>query len=47
MGNIDNKFLKQDPIIMDIRARPRVIQSATGTKDLQMVCCSAVCLLLM
>jgi hypothetical protein len=25
----------QTPIIMDIRARPRVINSATGTKDLQ------------
>eukprot|EP01006_Ploeotia_vitrea_P014551 TRINITY_DN39498_c0_g1_i1.p1 TRINITY_DN39498_c0_g1~~TRINITY_DN39498_c0_g1_i1.p1 ORF type:complete len:283 (+),score=4.75 TRINITY_DN39498_c0_g1_i1:49-897(+) len=27
----------QDPVIIDIRARPRIIQSATGTKDLQMV----------
>lgn len=27
----------QEPIIMDIRSRPRVIHSATGTKDLQMV----------
>lgn len=27
----------QDPILMDIRARPRIIQSTTGTKDLQMV----------
>lgn len=27
----------EDPIIIDIRARPRVIQSSTGTKDLQMV----------
>eukprot|EP01084_Bolivina_argentea_P263749 446525_1 len=26
----------QTPIIMDIRARPRVINSVTGTKDLQM-----------
>ncbi len=25
----------QTPIIMDIRARPRVINSVTGTKDLQ------------
>jgi len=24
--------------MMDIRSRPRVIHSATGTKDLQMVC---------
>lgn len=27
----------QRPIIMDIRARPRIINSSTGTKDLQMV----------
>lgn len=27
----------QDPIIMDVRARPRTIHSATGTKDLQTV----------
>ena len=27
----------QDPIIMDIRSRPRIIHSATGTKDLQTV----------
>lgn len=27
----------QDPVIIDIRARPRIIQSTTGTKDLQMV----------
>lgn len=27
----------QEPIIMDIRARPRIIHSSTGTKDLQMV----------
>eukprot|EP01035_Chromulina_nebulosa_P019515 gene19515-25411_t len=27
----------QDPIIMDIRSRPRIINSSTGTKDLQMV----------
>lgn len=27
----------QQPVIMDIRARPRIIHSATGTKDLQMV----------
>lgn len=27
----------EDPIVIDIRARPRVIQSTTGTKDLQMV----------
>jgi len=27
----------QEPIIMDIRARPRSIHSSTGTKDLQMV----------
>jgi len=27
----------QDPLIMDIRSRPRIIQSTTGTKDLQMV----------
>jgi prohibitin 1 len=27
----------QKPIIMDIRSRPRTINSATGTKDLQMV----------
>jgi len=27
----------QVPILMDIRARPRMINSATGTKDLQMV----------
>jgi prohibitin 1 len=26
-----------DPIIMDVRARPRTINSATGTKDLQTV----------
>ena len=23
---------------MDVRSRPRIIQSTTGTKDLQMVC---------
>lgn len=27
----------QVPIIMDIRSRPRIINSSTGTKDLQMV----------
>mmetsp|Transcript_104318 Transcript_104318/g.238886 ORF Transcript_104318/g.238886 Transcript_104318/m.238886 type:complete len:177 (-) Transcript_104318:39-569(-) len=27
----------QEPYIMDIRSRPRVINSVTGTKDLQMV----------
>ena len=27
----------QEPIIMDIRSRPRIIHSSTGTKDLQMV----------
>ncbi len=27
----------QEPIIMDIRSRPRTIHSTTGTKDLQMV----------
>lgn len=27
----------QDPIILDVRSRPRTIHSATGTKDLQMV----------
>ncbi|CAE7598820.1 phbA, partial [Symbiodinium microadriaticum] len=27
----------QEPIIMDIRDRPRTIHSTTGTKDLQMV----------
>lgn len=27
----------QEPIIMDIRSTPRIIHSATGTKDLQMV----------
>lgn len=29
--------LIQDPIILDVRSRPRTIHSATGTKDLQMV----------
>jgi prohibitin 1 len=27
----------QDPIILDVRSRPRTIHSSTGTKDLQMV----------
>jgi prohibitin 1 len=27
----------QEPVIFDIRSRPRVIHSSTGTKDLQMV----------
>lgn len=27
----------QDPIIIDVRSRPRTIHSSTGTKDLQMV----------
>jgi prohibitin 1 len=29
--------LIQDPIVLDVRSRPRTIHSATGTKDLQMV----------
>lgn len=29
--------LIQDPIILDVRSRPRTIHSSTGTKDLQMV----------
>lgn len=29
--------LLQDPIIIDVRSRPRTIHSSTGTKDLQMV----------
>ena len=27
----------QEPIIIDVRSRPRVISSSTGTKDLQTV----------
>jgi prohibitin 1 len=34
---LNKHFLRQVPIIMDIRARPRTINSITGTKDLQMV----------
>jgi prohibitin 1 len=32
-----NMLVLQVPIIMDIRARPRMIHSVTGSKDLQMV----------
>lgn len=32
----------QDPIILDVRSRPRTIHSSTGTKDLQMVSTSHI-----
>jgi len=35
LNNNNNNF--QEPVIIDIRSRPRTINSVTGTKDLQMV----------